>query len=45
VSGKMSDELKVSRRMYIDRTSQRVAICMFAIIVILALYAVVQRLG
>jgi hypothetical protein len=38
-------ELKVSRRFYPDRTARRVAVCMFAIVVILALYAVVQRLG
>jgi hypothetical protein len=41
----MDDKLKVTRRIYIDRTSQRVALCMFTIVVILALYAVAQRLG
>ena len=38
-------ELKVSRRFYPDRTAKRVAVCMFAIVVILAAYAVAQRIG
>jgi hypothetical protein len=41
----MSDELKFQRRMYLDRTGWWVALCMFAIVVILAVYAVVQRIG
>jgi hypothetical protein len=37
--------IRFYRRLYIDRFSQRVAIFMFAIVAILAVYAVVQRLG
>ena len=37
-------EMRVSRRFYPDRTALRVAVCMFAIVVILVLYAIVQRL-
>jgi hypothetical protein len=36
--------IRLHRRFYPDRMSQRVAIVMFAIVVILAIYAVVQRL-
>ena len=31
--------------MYLDRMGQRVAVCMFTIVAILAVYAVAQRIG
>jgi hypothetical protein len=39
------DEMKLTRRMHLDRTAQRVAMFMFAIVVILVVVAVVQRIG
>ncbi len=41
----MDDEIKTSRRFDPGRAAQRTAICMFAIVLVLAIYALVQRLG
>jgi hypothetical protein len=41
----MDDEIRTSRRFQLERPAQRTAIAMFAIVCMLAVYALVQRLG